>query len=825
VTVFSNRSSVRKLVISVSFCLILATMLESCAGGADHVTKPGSAPNIGSLNVTSGPVGTSVTITGTNFGGTQGSSTVTFNGTAGTPTSWSGTVIVVPVPSGATTGNVVVTVGGVASNGIAFTVTLAAPNISSLNVTSGPVGTSVTITGTNFGATQGSSTVTFNGTAGTPTSWSGTVIVVPVPSGATTGNVVVTAGGVASNGVAFTVTSSGSISVTVTPNLGGATITQLVQLNASVTNDIGAAGVTWSVTAGGMLTGQTTTAASFSAATAGVYTVTAMSVADFTKSATATFGVTDLQGVYSYHNDLARDGANTQEYALTTSNVNTSTFGKLFSCTADGAIYAQPLWVGNLTIRGAKHNVVFVATEHDSLFAFDADANPCVALWTVSLIDTNHGATSGEVTVPAGTSGYKVGAGNGSIAPEVGVTGTPVIDPSTNTLYVVSKSMNSDGTSFYQRLHAIDITTGNEKFSGPANITSSTVTYPGTGDGGSTVSFNVQQENQRSGLALVNGVVYVVWASHDDFPPYYGWVVGFNASTLALANILNVSPNVGYGGIWMGGGAPAADANNNLYLITGNAIFDVTNGSAPNNDYGDSFLQLSSGLGVTSYFTPSDQATDDANDHDFGAGGAAVVLNLTSGALKHLVIGGGKDGTLYLLNGDSMGGLGDANARQHFNIGHGSFATGAFWNNNYYIAGINGALVSYSFDSSTDLFSTTVASQSSTIYGFPGATPSVSSTGSTNAIVWALNNSSYCTNQSQSCGSAVLHAYDATTLTSDLWNSSLVATDAAGNAVKFNVPTVANGKVYVGTRGNNTGGVFGSTSVSGELDVYGLTAN
>ncbi len=577
--VFSNRSNFRKFVISISFCLILTTMLESCAGGADHPTRPGPVPSIGSLNVTSGPVGTSVKITGTNFGAMQGPSTVTFNGTAGTPTSWSATVIVVPVPSGATTGNVVVTVGGVASNG-----------------------------------------------------------------------------------VAFTVTSSGSITVSLTPSLGGATITQQVQLTATVTNDVGASGVTWSVSAGGNLTGQTTTAASFSAATAGFYTVTATSKADFTKSATATFGVTDLQGVYSYHNDLARDGANTQEYALTTSNVNTATFSKLFSCTADGAIYAQPLWIANLTINGAKHNVVFVATEHDSLFAFEGDANPCVTLWKVSLIDTNHGATSGEVTVPAGTSGYKVGVGNGDVTPEVGVTGTPVIDPSTNTLYVVSKSMNSVGTSFYQRLHAIDITTGNEKFGGPANITSSNVTYPGTGDGGSTVSFNAQQEIQRSGLALINGVVYVVWASHEDFPPYYGWVAGFNASTLGVANILNVSPNVGYGGIWMGG-APAADANNNLYLITGNGAFDVTNGSAPNNDYGDSFLQLSSSLGVTSYFTPSDQATDDANDHDFGAGGAAVVLNLTSGALRHLVIGGGKDGTLYLLNGDSMGGLGDANAR------------------------------------------------------------------------------------------------------------------------------------------------------------------
>jgi hypothetical protein len=645
--------------------------------------------------------------------------------------------------------------------------------------------------------------------------------VVPVPSGATTGNVVVTVGGAASNGVSFPVTSAAPIAVTLSPNLGGATITQQFQVTASVANDVGAAGVTWSVGTGGTLTGQTTTVSSFSAATAGVYTVTATSVADSSKSATATIGVTDLQGVYTYHNDLARDGANTQEYALTTSSVDTSTFGKLFSCTVDGAIYAQPLWVANLTINGAKHNVVFVATQQDSLYAFDADANPCVQLWNVSLIDTNHGASSGETAVPSGPTGYKVGNGNGSIQSEIGVTGTPVIDPSTNTLYVVSKSMNSGGTSFYQRLHAIDLTSGNEKFSGPANITSS-ITFPGTGDGGSTVSFNAQQQNQRAGLALVNGVVYVAWASHDDIAPYYGWVVGFNASTLAVTNILNVSPNVQYGGIWMGGGAPSADANNNLYLITGNAEFDVTSGG---NDYGDSFLQLSGSLAVSSFFTPSDQAADDAAGNDFGAGGAAVVLDLASGTLKHLVIGGGKDGTLYLLNGDSMGGLGDSNALQYFNIGHGIFATGAFWNNNYYLAGVGGPLISYSFNSSTNLFNTANPPQSSSSYGFPGATPSVSSTGSSNGIVWALDNSNYCTPGSPGCGSAVIHAYNATTLSTDLWNSSMIGTDAAGNAVAFTVPTVANGKVYVGTRGNNTGGALGSTSVSGELDVYGLKPN
>ena len=994
-------------------------------------------PTVTSLSPTSGPTGTPVTIMGTNFGATQGSSTVTFNGVMATPTNWNGNSILVPVPSGAATGNVVVTVGGVNSNGVNFTVSQSSssiklvqhgstdngtnntssvvvvlnnvaagdlltcalsygnaggtslsvsdnlngpwsgantvhydttiaqttaqfylanskagtttitgtpgsageygamncqewsgaatsspldqntqqdgttanpssgsvtttvagelilgdlenvqsptagsgftfinnapetwlaseyqiqgnagstaatwsapattwtaqvaafkpatggggspsPTISSLSVTSGTVGTSVTITGTNFGATQSTSTVTFNGVTASPTSWSATSIVVPVPTGATTGNVVVTVGGVNSNGASFTVTTSGSITVSVSPKRAGLTVTQTLLVTAT-TND--SQGVTWTATGGTFSAGGTLTgvAVTYTApATAGTYTITATSVTNVTVSASFTVGVTDLAGVYTYHNDLARDGANTHEYALTTANVNTTSFGLQFSCSVDGAIYAQPLWVANLMIAGAQHNVVFVATQHDSLYAFDADANPCVQLWSVSLIDSAHGGTSGETTVPSGPSGYLVGAGNGDITPEVGVTGTPVIDPTSNTLYVVSKSVIASGPTFYQRLHAINMLSGAEQTGSPIVIAA---TYPGTEDGSTTDTFKAGEQNQRPALALVNGTVYIAWSSHEDHTPYYGWVVGYayNGSSFKQPSVLNVTPNAGRGGIWMGGGAPAADNNNNLYLITGNGQFDANSATAPNNDYGDSFLQLSPSLSVQSYFTPSDQATDEADDQDFGAGGAAVVLNLSSGSPQHLVIGGGKDGTLYLLNGDSMGGLGDSNARQHFSAGNGGvYATGAFWNNTYYIAEPSGHLESYTFNPSTELFNTSVVSQSSSTYGFPGASPSVSSNGTTNGIVWALNNADYCTPQSPSCGPTVLHAYDATTLSTDLWNSSMVSGDAAGNAVKFTVPTIANGKIYVGTRGNNTGGVYGSTSINGQLVVYGLKPN
>jgi hypothetical protein len=304
--------------------------------------------------------------------------------------------------------------------------------------------------------------------------------------------------------------------------------------------------------------------------------------------------------------------------------------------------------------------------------------------------------------------------------------------------------------------------------------------------------------------------------------------MGYNAATLTQTSVINVTPNVGSGGIWMGGGAPAVDSSNNLYLITGNATFDATNSSAPNNDYGDSFLKLNSSLAVSQYFTPSDQSSDNGNDDDFGSGGAAILVDLPVNGSNptHLVIGGGKDGYLYVLNRDIMGGLGDTNAWQRFNFGNGIFATGAFWNSKFYLAGDSGKLQAFSLNSTTAKMNTPAFSVSDAYFGFPGSTPSVSSTpANTNGIVWALDNSLYCTPQSSGCSPTVLYAYDATSLTTELWDSTQGSGTSPGNAVKFAVPTVANGKVYVGTRGNNTGGADSSTSIPGELDVYGLLPN
>jgi hypothetical protein len=625
-----------------------------------------------------------------------------------------------------------------------------------------------------------------------------------------------------SSAVSATVTVVPSGTLTVSPGRAAITQSQTLQFTASVP---GGATATWTVDgiAGGNNTVGTVNASGlYTPGTAvGVHTVVATNAVNSAQSASATVAVTDLAGVYTSHNDLNRDGANSHEYALTPATVNTTGFGKLFACVADGAIYGQPLWVGNVTVNGAQHNVVFVATAHDSLFAFDADANPCVTLWSANLINTSHGGSAGETTVPSGPTGNLVGSGYGDITPEVGVIGTSVIDPSSGTLYVLSKSVNAAQTVFYQRLHAIDLTTGLEKAGSPI-----TVAAGYTGTGGTVTTFNSQLQLQRSGLALVNGIVYGVWASHEDTGAYHGWILGYSysGSAFSLAQALNVTPDGTSAGIWMSGGAPAADSSNQLYVITGNGTFDAANSGAPNDDYGDSLLRLSASLAVSQYFTPSDQMTDEQNDQDFGAGGAVVLADLPAGSpVTHVVMGGGKDGSLYVLNRDNLGGLGDGSAVQQVSVGHGIFSTGAFWNNTFYLAAAGGTLNAYSLNPAQPHF--TLSSSSPTTYAWPGGTPSVSAAGTQGGMVWILDNHLYCTKQSSGCGPAVLHAYDATNLATDLWNSSTTGTDTAGNAVKFTVPTIANGKVYIGTRGNNTGGAYGSTSSSGELDVYGLKPN
>lgn len=633
---------------------------------------------------------------------------------------------------------------------------------------------------------------------------------------------------------------------------------------ATVTGDNTNSGVNWSVDgfAGGNATvGNITGGGSYSTppTVTGTHTVTATSVVDPTKSASATVAVSDLAGVFTYHNDVSRDGANTQEYALTSSTVTTSTFGKLFSCPVDGAVYTQPLWVPGVSINGVLHNVVYVATQHDSVFAFDADTGPCVTLWQANLLTAAYGGATGEVPVVWND----VGACYGDIYPEVGVTGTPVIDINRNVLYVVAQSEIPGGSSgncagssgtFYHRLHALDITTGIEKFNAPVTIAAS---VPGVGDGsvGGIVSFASQLQHNRSGLALTSDEnVYVAFAAHEDATPYHGWLLGYHGDNVQQQiSVFNTTPNGVFipnvggadGGIWGGGGAPALDSSNNVFVATGNGIFDMGTGMTMQNDYGDSVLSLGAPLSgtamtVNGWFSPNDESNLEIADADLGSGAPVLLPDQTTGPVLHLLVQLGKDGVIYLINRDSMGffNAGSNQVVQNFQATTGFWGTPAFWQNNLYfggaVYGTADSLKQFIFYPATGQFCSSLpctpspASQSTQQYRFPDVTPSVSSQGSSNGIVWAIDASLYgyasqnaaggincsATPVPAACtGPAILHAYDATKLAQEYWNSTQAANnrDQAGNAVKFVPPTIANGKVYVSTRT--------------EIDVYGLLPN
>jgi hypothetical protein len=572
---------------------------------------------------------------------------------------------------------------------------------------------------------------------------------------------------------------TGTASVTIGPSRVALTTGQTQTFTATVTGN-SVTTVTWevdSIAGGNSSVGTVTAAGVYSPPSSpGSHAVTARSVADSTASAAATVYITDLPGVFTYHNDLSRDGVNNHEYALSTSTVKAATFGKRFACAIDASAYAQPLWVANVAIGGGTHNVLIAATVHDTVYAFDADAAPCKTYWSKSLL------ANGETWV----NNMDVG-GSPDLAPDIGIVGTPVIDPAANTIYVVSKSKN--GATIHQRLHALNLIDGTEKFGGPQEIAA---TFSG-------IPYSPVSQNQRAGLALLNGTVYIAWGSHGDIGTYYGWIMGYNAATLAQVSVFNTTPGPGMGGIWMAGGAAAADSSNNLYVITGNGNFDGAT------LFGDSFLKLSTpGLGVLSFFAPADQASLDSGDNDFGSGGATVLVDQPSGPVQRLAIGGGKEGTLFVLNRDNLGGNtnNDSGAVQSFSLGNRIFATPAFWQNTLYVGLDSDHVKSFTFNPATGQFTTAPASQSPGTFGFPGSTPSISSQGTTNGIVWATERSS---------GPSVLHAYDATNLGTELWNSANSSADQAGQAVKFTVPTVANGKVYVGT-------------VS-EISVYGLAPN
>jgi hypothetical protein len=566
------------------------------------------------------------------------------------------------------------------------------------------------------------------------------------------------------------------------------TIGQNVQFAAKVANTTNTA-VTWKVNgvAGGNATvGTISTNGLYTApgkVPSGQVSISASSAADSTKSGSATVSVNGFTGILEWHNDKAITGQNTKETALTTLNVNQGKFGKLFSYSVDDQVFAQPLYVSNVPFPGAgQHNAVYVATESNTVYAFDADSGGKAPFWQKTLMP------SGAKPVD----GTKTGGIGGPITPNVGITGTPVIDGSSGTLYAVSVTQESSGQ--VHRLHALDITTGNEKFGGPKVITAQ---VPGTGAGNSNgkITFDPTLELQRCALTLSNGVVYIAWASYQDFGNYHGWVIGYDASTLNQVRVWNSTPDGGQGGIWMSGAPLSVDSAGNLFFVVGNGTFDADKGGE---DYGDSFVKLTpngNAFTVSDYFTPFDQAFLSSNDIDVGSSGFTIFPD-QPGSNPHLGVSAGKAGKIYLINRDQMGKFqsgSDSQIVQSIANALGTqpedndWSTAAYWNGNVYYVGNKDVLKQ--FQLANGLLSTSPVHVGAHTYGYPGANMTVSSNGTSDGIVWTI----------EASGVNVLHAYDATNVSNELYNSSQAGTrDQFGIAIRFTVPTVMNGKVYVG---------------------------
>ncbi len=584
--------------------------------------------------------------------------------------------------------------------------------------------------------------------------------------------------------------------LSVSPLAAVLTFTRTQQFMVNPTN----AAVNWSVDgiAGGSgLVGTITAAGLYTPpGSVGTHIVNATTT-DLTQTGTATVYVTGNPGVFTYHIDNFRTGENTNETVLTTANVNSTSFGKLAAYTLDGFTFSSPLYVANVNIPGQGfHNVVYAATEHDSVYAFDADGLTNTPLWHTNF--TNPGA--GITTIPLAD----IGNTGPDIPNEVGITSTPVINSNNGTIYVVAKTKEISGntTTYVMRLHALDIATGAEKLGGP-------VVIPG---------LDPLRENQRTALLLANGVVYFAFSSHGDIPPWNGWVLGYNATNLQQVLAYNACPaSNGEGGIWMNGDGPAADVSSNIYFITGNGVFDANTGGS---NYGDSFVKINPAGTVLDYFTPFNQATQNSQDLDMCSGGV-LLLPDQAGAHTHEMVSAGKDGTICLVDRNNMG---------HFNSSSndivqsllyifpnslqtdgGNFSSPVYYKGYVYFGPVANTV--QAFQLSNGLLSTNATSQTSEIYDGRGGTMAVSANGGTNGILWTLQ----CNDTGEPppgppAVPGTLHAYNAANLTNELYNSDQAGSrDTLGNWWKFTTPIVVNGKVFV--------------SSGGQLTVYGLLPN
>jgi hypothetical protein len=650
-------------------------------------------------------------------------------------------------------------------------------------------------------ATQGNATVTITGTSGSKSHALTFVLAVAAPTppvdfslSATPATSTLTVGG--TTPVSLLVTGangfSNPVAVTVSGLPGGVTATpatltlapgtaQTVTLIAATGAAIGNATLTFTGTSGALTHTTTVTLAVAAMAQAG-------------------------PDVTTYHYDNSRQGLNAQETILTPANVNATSFGKLGFYQVDGKVDAQPLYVGGLPVQTQITNVLYVATEHDSVYALNAATG--AQIWKTSVLGTNE-TTSDPRNC-------------GQIAPEIGITSTPVIDRKqgpNGTIFVVGMTKDASG-KYHQRLHALDLTTGAEQPGSPTEIQS---TYPGTGadSANGNVIFDPKQYAERAGLLLLNGNIYTAWTSHCDIVPYTGWVIGYSEGTLQQSMVINLTPNGSEGSVWMSGFGMAADSGGNIYFLDANGTFDGSfdvNGFPSQSDYGNAIIKLSTAggkLAVSDYFEPFNTMAESAADVDLGSGGAMLLPDLSdkSGAVRHLVVGAGKDHNIYVADRDNMGKFNqktadNSNLYQELRnaLPNGAWSGPAYFNGTVYYGGVGDVLRAYTITNAT--LSATPTSTTATGFAYPGATPSVSANGTQNGIVWAL--------ESGLGAPCVLHAYDAANLANELYNSNQAGNgrDNFGNGNKFITPMVANGRVYVGTpTGVAAFGLLGQTPV------------
>ena len=496
--------------------------------------------------------------------------------------------------------------------------------------------------------------------------------------------------------------------------------------------------------------------------------------------------------------DNARTGANPNETILTPANVNSATFGKIFTYHVDGDVYAQPLYLRQVALPDKSlHNMVFVATEHDSIYAFDADGARAMPLWRRSFLGPSvTTVTPGDVSCSL-------------ITPEIGITPTPVIDPATGTLYVLARTREKspDGQSyrFVQRLHALAVTTGAEKFGGPVEIKAS---VPGRGAANSSgiIDFDPLHQLPRAALLLASGALFLAWGSSCDVDPYHGWIIAYDAHNLSQIAAFNTSPEAEKGGIWMGDTGPAADSEGNVFVVTGNGRFSAF--APPGRDYGDSILKLGLSnrkLSVLDFFTPSNQNELNAGDLDLGSGGP-ILLPDQAGPHRRLLIAGGKGGGIYVIDRDQMGRFhsgDDSHAVQVIPKTPGIYSAPAFWNQHVFFLWPDDVLKDFRL--SHGRLSAAPVARGAIRFNDPGATPTVSANGQTNGIVWLLKSKDWRAPDRP----AVLYAFDASNISRELYDSEQKPDrDRSGLCLRFNIPIVADGKVYIGTKK--------------EVNVYGL---